>query len=120
MQSSPPSDNSTSSAVTSASFSRLRYWIFTPVENKLDRRTVFWVSLALAVSFLMGYGPLRQAFSGDYVLQDDSRQHIFWLERFVDPNLFPNDRIVDYFQSVAPVGYQKFYEFFAAIGVDPL
>jgi hypothetical protein len=120
MHSASSIDNSASTAYTPGSFSRLHYWIFTPVQTKLDRRIFFWVSLSLAMSFLMGYGPLRQAFSGGYVLQDDSRQHIFWMQRFVDPNLFPHVRIVDYFQSVAPEGYQKFYANFAMIGVDPL
>jgi hypothetical protein len=68
----------------------------------------------------MAYGPLRQALSGPYVLQDDFRQHIFWMERFVDPDLFPGDLIADYFQAVAPTGYTIFYRASAAIGIDPL
>ena len=31
---------------------------------------------------------LRQAFSSDYVLADDVRQHVFWMFRFLDPTLF--------------------------------
>ncbi len=63
---------------------------------------------------------LRKAFDGEYVVQDDVRQHVFWMQRFVDPQLFPNDLIADYFQSVSPWGFTQFYRLFAAIGVHPL
>ncbi|WP_206603153.1 hypothetical protein [Leptolyngbya ohadii] len=54
------------------------------------------------------------------MVQDDARQHVFWMQRFLDSTLFPNDSIADYFQSVAPWGYSGFYQVFAAIGIDPL
>ena len=63
---------------------------------------------------------LQQAFGGEYVVQDDARQHVFWMRRFLDPDLFPNDLIAEYFQSVAPWGYTTFYRAFAAIGIDPM
>ena len=63
---------------------------------------------------------LQQAFGGEYVVQDDVRQHVFWMLRFADPALFPHDLIADYFQSLAPWGYRQFYHGFAAIGLDPL
>ncbi|WP_210404668.1 hypothetical protein [Chroococcidiopsis sp. TS-821] len=59
-------------------------------------------------------------FSSYYVVQDDARQHVFWMRRFLDPDLFPNDLLADYFQSVAPLGYTNFYRFFATIGIDPM
>ncbi len=63
---------------------------------------------------------LRQAFAAKYVLADDVRQHVFWMFRFVDPGLFPNDPIADYFQSIAPPGFVALYRFFARLGIDPL
>lgn len=69
---------------------------------------------------LYGFLVLRQAFGSEYVVQDDVRQHVFWMRRFLDPELFPNDLIADYFQSVAPWGYTTFYRMFAAIGIDPM
>jgi len=54
------------------------------------------------------------------VVQDDARQHIFWMRRFLDPALFPNDIIADYFQSVAPLGYRTLYHSMAEIGIDPI
>ena len=62
---------------------------------------------------------VRQGFS-PYLIQDDARQHVFWMQRFVDPDLFPNDLIADYFQSVAPAGYTSLYKFLAWAGINPL
>jgi hypothetical protein len=62
----------------------------------------------------------QKVFSEDYIIQDDARHHVFWMQRFTDPEIFPNDLIADYFQSVAPWGYTNFYKLFALLGVDPL
>lgn len=80
----------------------------------------FWFSLSLAFAAFYGVLVLQQAFSSDYVVQDDARQHIFWMRRFLDPTLFPQDLIADYFQSVAPWGYTTFYRLFALLGLDPM
>lgn len=114
------SDDATLMFAPHSILSRLRRWLVTPVETRLDPRTIFWLCLSMALSMAMAYGPLRQSFSSAYVLQDDSRQHIFWMERFVDPDLFPHDFIVDYLQTVAPWGYKAFYRVGAVMGIDPL
>jgi hypothetical protein len=43
-----------------------------------------------------------------YKYEEDSRQHVWWAYRFVDPALFPNDIAADYFSrfTFAPMGYQ--------------
>ena len=53
-------------------------------------------------------------------MQDDARQHVFWMLRFADPRLFPNDLIADYFQTVAPTGYKILYQAVSALGINPL
>lgn len=53
------------------------------------------------------------------MVQDDARQHVFWMQRFLDPGVFPNDFTADYFQSVAPWGYAWLYRGGAALGIDP-
>jgi hypothetical protein len=58
--------------------------------------------------------------NAEYTIHDDARSHIVWMFRFIDPNLFPNDIIFDYFQSVAPIGYATFYKAFVTIGIHPL
>ena len=78
----------------------------------------FIVTLVFAISY--GILALQEAFQGDWVVQDDARQHVFWMMRYVDPSLFPNDLIADYFQSVAPVGYSSLYRGAVALGFDPL
>ncbi|NEQ33144.1 MAG: hypothetical protein F6K04_19460 [Leptolyngbya sp. SIO4C5] len=86
----------------------------------LPHKSHLWLSLSLAVALIYGLQSLHYAFSRELLIQDDARQHIFWLQRFVNPALFPNDLIADYFQSVAPPGFTIFYYIFAKIGVNPL
>lgn len=94
----------------------------TPMATPTRSRTTitFWLSLSLAFSVLYSSLALHQAFKGDYVVQDDVRQHVFWMWRFVDPDLLPNDLIADYFQSVAPTGYTVVYKLAATVGIHPL
>lgn len=80
----------------------------------------FWLFLSLALSLSYSGLALKEALSGSYIVQDDARQHVFWMLRFVDPSLFPNDLIADYFQSVAPAGYTALYQSAIFLGIDPL
>lgn len=84
------------------------------------RQRWFWLSLSLTIAVACGAIALANAFGHEYVVQDDARHHVFWMRRYLDPDLFPNDLIADYFQSVAPLGYSSFYRFFAWFGVDPI
>jgi hypothetical protein len=61
----------------------------------------------------------RAAWQFPYTVHNDARQHVFWMQRFLDPELFPRDLIADYFQSVAPLGYAVLYKLLAALGVEP-
>ncbi|MEM9908573.1 MAG: hypothetical protein AAF921_26540, partial [Cyanobacteria bacterium P01_D01_bin.44] len=82
-------------------------------------RRNLWLILSLLFAALYGFLFWRKAFAGDYSLQDDARQHIFWMQRWLDPGLFPNDLIVDYFQSLAPLGYKALYKTAASLGIHP-
>jgi hypothetical protein len=73
----------------------------------------------LAFSTLYSSLDLHRAFSSEYWVRDDARQHVFWMLRFLDPDLFPHDRIADYFQSVAPIGYSSLYHLAALGGIEP-
>lgn len=79
----------------------------------------FWFSLSLVFAAFYGFLAVQQAFSSPYFIQDDARQHIFWMQRYLDPGLFPDDLIADYFQAVAPVGYAAFYKGLALLGIEP-
>lgn len=100
---------------------RLQTLFTTPASKKVsaDPYLIFWFVCSLAVAAYFGLISLQYAFSNDYVVQDDARQHVFWMARLIDPQLFPNDPIADYFQSVAPVGYVTFYRLMAQVGVEP-
>ena len=79
-----------------------------------------WFGISLLIPFYFGLISLYFAFHHNYVVQDDARQHVVWLQRYVDSNLFPNDAIADYFTSVAPLGYKSFYWGFAKLGIEPI
>lgn len=92
----------------------------TPTNKNFDSRLIFWFSLSLTFATIFGIMELQRAFSSEYVVQDDARQHVFWMRRFLEPELFPNDLIADYYQSVAPVGYASVYHLMASVGIDPI
>lgn len=84
------------------------------------RHGKFWLGLSIAILTIYGIESLKEAFQAEYVIQDDGRQHLFWMRRFLDSELFPQDLIADYFQSVAPWGYKTFYWVAASLGIDPV
>lgn len=95
--------------------------ILTASSAKTTRsHTVFWFSLSLTFAVIYGILAWQQAFSSEYVVQEDARVYMFWLQRFVDPSLLPHDLIADYYQSVTPSGYAAFYQFVARLGIEPL
>ncbi len=100
--------------------SRLYKFFAVPSTERYSFPGLFWFSHSLTFSLLYAALALGKAFSSEYVVQDDARQHVFWMMRFVDPALFPNDPIAHYFQSVAPSGYTAFYRLAATLGLSPL
>ena len=100
--------------------SRLQEFGMTPSRKISLSQRMFWLSLSLTFAALYAGMALAEAFSSEYVVQDDARQHVFWMLRFIDGDLFPNDLIADYFQSVAPAGYSQLYQSIAHLGISPL
>ncbi len=90
-----------------------------PINKKSDKGVIFWFRLSMSFAVLYGFFALKKAFASSLSIQDDARQHIFWMQRFFNPDLFPNDLIADYFQSVAPAGYTWLYKSAAFIGINP-
>ncbi|MCC3408680.1 MAG: hypothetical protein JGK17_24505 [Microcoleus sp. PH2017_10_PVI_O_A] len=99
---------------------RLHKFLTATVDEKSRSHAIFWLMLSLTFAAVYGVLGIAQAFSAEYVVQDDARQHVFWMMRFVDRQLFPNDFIANYFQSVAPAGYSTLYKLAATIGIHPL
>lgn len=99
--------------------SSLQRFLFSPIAKAPRSSQMFWLSLSLALALIYPILALQEAFSSEYVVQDDARQHVFWMLRFLDPALLPNDFLADYFQSVAPWGYARFYQIVAWMGISP-
>ncbi|VEP11431.1 conserved membrane hypothetical protein [Hyella patelloides LEGE 07179] len=90
------------------------------IKKNCDRSWQLCFIITLVAPIVYGLLDLQTAFQGDWIVQDDARQHVFWMMRYLDPELFPNDLIADYFQSVAPFGYTSLYKVAASFGIDPL
>ena len=78
----------------------------------------FWLALSIIIAIFFSLGGLKLAFQSPYTIQDDARQHIFWMQQFNDRDLFPRDLIADYFKSVAPWGFTKLYKLVGGLGID--
>ncbi len=85
-----------------------------------ERKMWPWFAFAMLYASGCAFLALRLAFASEYMLADDVREHVFWMFRYVDPRLFPQDPIADYFQSLAPRGYTSLYWLLAQVGIDPL
>ena len=94
-------------------------WASLTQPNPSKKIVWFWLALSFGFGILYSSLALQQAFANPLIVQDDARQHVFWMQRFLDPGLFPNDLIADYFQSVAPWGYRLLYQMGAWLGIEP-
>lgn len=78
----------------------------------------FWVSLL--IPFYFGVVSLGYRLSHDLIVQDDQRLHLVWLQRWIDPQLFQDDLIAQYYQSIQPIGFRAFYWMAAQVGIAPM
>jgi hypothetical protein len=79
-----------------------------------------WLLISFSIPLYFGAVTLLHCWNQPACVQDDARQHVAFLSRFLDPQLFLNDPIADYFQAVAPAGYRTLYWLAAQIGIAPL
>src|SRR5262245_37504417 len=79
-----------------------------------------WLVLTLTLAAVYSLPALRLTLGDETVVADDARLHVFWMQRFADPSLFPNDPIADYWDYLAPPGYVALYYSFSTVGVPPL
>ncbi len=78
----------------------------------------FWFIVSIVTSIFFSIGGLSLAFQSPYTIQDDARQHIFWMQKFANNALFSNDLIADYFKSVAPEGFTILYKIISGFGIE--
>lgn len=102
------------------SIKQLHRLLTTPARGMTDRAVLVCFGLSLLYAGLYQIPVVQQAFGSNQVVQDDARLHVFWMWRFLEPSLFPNDLIANYFQSVAPAAYTELYRSLATLGMDPL
>ncbi|NBD34290.1 MAG: hypothetical protein GVY17_15305 [Cyanobacteria bacterium] len=88
--------------------------------HQLLNSRYFWLGWSLLFAVSYSGQAMTKAFASQALIQDDARQYLFWMFRFFDPDLFPNDLIADYFQSVTPEGYASLYRFASWWGISPL
>jgi len=83
------------------------------------RYVAIGLACSLVFALLTGLWVIQEAYGDPLVVQDDARQHVFWMARFANPAIFPEDPIADYFQAVAPIGYTSLYRLAFALGFAP-
>lgn len=102
--------------------SSLEKFLFKPITQDQNQRVKLGLGLTLLFISICSLIAYHGVFTGQYqgqIFNDDVRIY-FWLERFLDPDLFPNDLIADYFQAVTPVGYTFVFSLLAKLGIKPL
>ncbi len=79
-----------------------------------------WDQLATALSSAVIFiGAHFQALTHPYVVNDDVRQQVFWMARWLDPELFKGDLLAEYARHYVPWGVQGLY-WLASWVVDPI
>ena len=91
---------------------------FQPISDLKRSHLNIWFALSFIAPLYFGLISFFHASASRYIVQDDARLHIVWLQRLTDPALFTNDPIADYFGIVQPVGFKLLYGFAAAIGIE--
>jgi hypothetical protein len=88
--------------------------------NHNHRGANFYLGISLLVALYYGFCFYYFVFNQEYIVQDDARQHVVWLQRFVDADLFPDDLIANYFSGLAPIGFKYLYFLVAKLGLEPI
>lgn len=83
-------------------------------------QVTFWFAASFLSPLYFGLLSLLHTNSARYIVQDDARLHIVWLQRLTDPQLFPDDTIADYYGIIQPAGFKLLYRFAATLGIDAL
>ncbi len=65
-----------------------------------------WVALLSAAIFCYAHLP---AFTNPFVINDDVRQQIYWMQQWLDPGLFQGDLLSDYARRYVPWGVKALY-----------
>lgn len=83
------------------------------------RQADWWlVGLLSLLVFVVAH---RHGLLNPWIINDDARQQLFWMARWLDPALYPADLLVTYAAAYVPVGVKAVYFTAATVfGLDPL
>ncbi|HKY06136.1 MAG TPA: hypothetical protein VJQ56_14670, partial [Blastocatellia bacterium] len=99
---------------------RPRGFLDAPGQGPPRLQLLIWLALSLAFALVLAIDSIRPSVGTAYIIQDDARQHVFWMERLRDAEAFPGDLIADYYESIAPIGYVYFYKLASVLGYHPI
>jgi hypothetical protein len=75
--------------------------------SEVTPRLDFW--LALALSALVIVCAHWRGMANPYAINDDVRQQVYWMQRFLDPELYPKDLLNEYARAYVPSGVESLY-----------
>lgn len=79
---------------------------------------ISWICISLITALLFIWAH-HTVFLNSYILNDDVRQQLFWMQRWLDPELYPQDLLGHYSQLYVPWGVQGLYYLVSSI-IPPL
>lgn len=82
----------------------------------LGRAEALLAALAGLAVFALAHG---YALGNFWLVNDDTRQQLFWMRRWIDPSLYPADLLTEYARHYVPWGVQGLYRL-GALVMDPL
>ncbi|MDJ0659711.1 MAG: hypothetical protein QNJ42_09500 [Crocosphaera sp.] len=100
---------------------KLYDFLFSPINQKQNQEVKLGLSVTLIFILICSVIAYYDVLTGQYrgeIFNDDLRIY-FWLDQFLDPDLFPNDPIADYFKSVTPIAYTFLFSILAKLGITP-
>ncbi|MGO9568688.1 MAG: hypothetical protein ACLP5H_14220, partial [Desulfomonilaceae bacterium] len=68
---------------------------------------LLYVLVAASAVYVFAHWP---ALTNPYVINDDVRQQIFWMQQWQDPELYQNDLLTEYARNYVPWGVQAIYK----------
>lgn len=90
------------------------------IDYKMNKRIYTQIEfLIILIASLVGIYSQFPSFFNKYIINDDVRQHIYWMQQFQDNGLFRNDLLTEYAKNFQPWGFVALYYIFSFIA-DPM
>lgn len=86
--------------------------------EQYKQRRFYFLLVIISALFVYIVGHF-EAITNPYVINDDVRQQIYWMQRWSDPELFQNDYLTRYAENYVPIGVKSIYYAFSGI-INPV